>query len=182
MQSINDRIAAFIKAERSALVGYVRSLIGDAADRDGEDIVQDVMTGLLDRADPLMPLRSLSAYAYQAIRNRVIDAFRNRKKNVSLDKDDDEDQALSLSETLHDARFDTGAAIANGELREVLVEAMDRLNINERAVVIATEIEGFTFKELSEMWDVPLGTLLAQKSRALAKLRESLPLKEYKNQ
>jgi len=59
---------------------------------------------------------------------------------------------------------------------------MDRLNINERAVVIATEIEGFTFKELSEMWDVPLGTLLAQKSRALAKLRESLPLKEYKNQ
>jgi len=51
MESINDRIAAFIKAERSALVGYVRALIGDAADRDGEDIVQDVMTGLLDRAD-----------------------------------------------------------------------------------------------------------------------------------
>jgi RNA polymerase sigma factor (sigma-70 family) len=182
MQSINDRITAFIKAERSALIGYVRSLIGDAADRDGEDIVQDVMTGLLDRADPLMPLRNLSVYAYQAIRNRVVDAFRSRKKNVSLDKSDHEDEALSLSEALHDVRLNAGAAIANGELREALVKAMDRLNINERAIVVATEIDGFTFKELSEMWDVPLGTLLAQKSRALVKLRESLYLKEYKNQ
>ena len=182
MESINDRIAAFIKAERSALVGYVRALIGDAADRDGEDIVQDVMTGLLDRADPLSPLRSVSAYVYQALRNRVIDAFRNRKKNVQLDKDDDENEALSLAETLHDARFDTGTEIDNKELKELLAAAMERLSDNERAVVIATELEGFTFKELSEMWEVPLGTLLAQKSRALAKLKESFPLKEYRNQ
>jgi len=119
----------------------------------------------------------VSAYVYQALRNRVIDAFRNRKKNVQLDKDDDENEALSLAETLHDARFDTGTEIDNKELKELLAAAMERLSDNERAVVIATELEGFTFKELSEMWEVPLGTLLAQKSRALAKLKESFPLR-----
>jgi|WetSurMetagenome_2_1015567.scaffolds.fasta_scaffold01680_3 RNA polymerase sigma factor (sigma-70 family) len=181
MEPLSERISSFIKAERAALVGYVRGLIGDAADRDGEDIVQDVVTGLLERADPLMPLRSVSAYVYQSIRNRVVDAFRSGKKNVPLDHGGGEDEALSLAETLHDARFDTEAEVAGGELREILVEAMDRLSDNERAIVIATELEGFSFRELSEMWDVPLGTLLAQKSRALAKLRESIPLKEYTN-
>ena len=182
MESTRETITSFIKAERSALVGYVRSLIGEAADRDGEDIVQDVMTGLFDRADPLGPLRSVSAYVYQAIRNRVVDVFRSRRKNVPLDDNGGEDEALSLSETLHDARFDTETEIEAMELREVLVEAMDRLNDSERAVVVATELEGYSFRELSELWDVPLGTLLAQKSRALAKLRESITLEEYKNQ
>ncbi|HUI91998.1 MAG TPA: sigma-70 family RNA polymerase sigma factor [Chitinivibrionales bacterium] len=182
MEPRSNRITSFIKGERSALVGYVRSLIGEAADRDGEDIVQDVMAGLFDRTDPLEPLRSVSAYVYQAIRNRVVDAFRSRKKNIPLDGNGDEDEALSLSETLHDSRFDTGAEIEAMELRELLVEAMDRLGDSERAVVVATELEGYSFRELSELWEVPLGTLLAQKSRALAKLRESIILKEYTNQ
>ncbi len=182
METLNNRIAAFIREERSALVGYVRALIGDAADRDGEDIVQDVMTGILEQADPLLPLRSVSAYVYQSIRNRVVDAFRSRRKTIPLDGGDGEDVELSLSETLHDARFDTGAEVANGELRELLVAAMDRLSEGEREIVIATELEGFTFRELSELWEVPLGTLLAQKSRALAKLKESIRLQEYRNQ
>lgn len=182
METLNNRIAAFIREERSALVGYVRALIGDAADRDGEDIVQDVMTGILEQADPLLPLRSVSAYVYQSIRNRVVDALRSRRKTIPLDGGDGEDVELSLSETLHDARFDTGAEVANGELRELLVAAMDRLSEGEREIVIATELEGFTFRELSELWEVPMGTLLAQKSRALAKLKESIRLQEYRNQ
>ena len=35
-------------------------------------------------------------------------------------------------------------------------------------------MNGRTFRELSEEWGVPLGTLLARKSRAIAKVREAL--------
>ncbi len=179
-ESFSDRLAAFVETERATLVAYVRKLIGDAADRDGEDIVQDVMAGIFGRGDPLMPLRDITAYAYQSIRNRVADTFRTRKKNIPLETD--EDDGFSLSEVLSDMRFDADADVANSELRDILVSAMDNLNERERATLIATEIDGYSFRELSEMWEVPMGTLLAQKSRALKKLQESIPLQSYRNQ
>ena len=39
---------------------------------------------------------------------------------------------------------------------------------------LATEIDGFTFRDLAEDWDEPIGTLLSRKSRAVAKLRQLL--------
>jgi len=39
-------------------------------------------------------------------------------------------------------------------------------------------MNGRTFRELSDEWGIPLGTLLARKSRAIAKVRDTL--KEFK--
>jgi DNA-directed RNA polymerase specialized sigma24 family protein len=40
--------------------------------------------------------------------------------------------------------------------------------------VLATELEGRSFKDLAEEWQTPIGTLLARKHRAVQALRESL--------
>jgi len=58
------------------------------------------------------------------------------------------------------------------EMLHFLFEAIDALNVDQRAVLIETEFEGRTFKELAKEWGVPVGTLLARKSRALAKIRK----------
>jgi DNA-directed RNA polymerase specialized sigma24 family protein len=52
--------------------------------------------------------------------------------------------------------------------------AIEELSAEEKAVILATEMEGRTFKELAEDWGIPLGTLLARKSRALDKIRNQL--------
>ena len=67
------------------LVRYVRRLIDDTAEKDGEDIVQDVALSLLARTDVLVPIESLSAYVYQSLRNRVIDSLRSRRPFVPYD-------------------------------------------------------------------------------------------------
>lgn len=46
--------------------------------------------------------------------------------------------------------------------------------IIQRAVWVATKIDGYSFKELSVKWQEPIGTLLARKSRATTKLRKLL--------
>jgi len=71
-ESRNGAIARFFKTERTRMVAYVRRLIDDAADRDGEDIVQDVMANLFNMADVTMPLDNLAAYVYRSIRNMVM--------------------------------------------------------------------------------------------------------------
>jgi RNA polymerase sigma factor (sigma-70 family) len=176
-ESLFADLAHFFSRERAKLVEYVRWRIDDAADRDGEDIVGEVIMGVLENVDPSLPLRNLTAYIYQAIRNRVIDGFRRRRNTVPLDREADE--GLSLAETLADAGTDAAEMVEQGELRDRLSDAMDMLSERERAVIMATEVDGITFRELADEWDVPIGTLLAQKSRALKKLRGALPLQTY---
>ncbi len=169
-----ETIADFWAGERRRLVGYVRSLIGDAPDRDGEDVVQDVLVGLMERLDVAGPIEDLSAYIYQALRNRVVDLFRKRRETVSLDAGRADDPSLSLISLIADSTADAFDELYGAEIRYRILEAIETLTDEEKAVVIETEFNDRTFRELSEEWGVPLGTLLSRKSRALAKVRDAL--------
>jgi RNA polymerase sigma factor (sigma-70 family) len=157
-----NRLAEFLQRERHALVSYVRRRIDDAADQDAEDIVQDVIVNLFDRADPTIPVQNLAAYIYRALRNRIIDRFRKRRETVALSE-----AALASGEDPHQMA-------EKGEMLEQVFEAMDELSAGEKAIILATEFEGRSFKDLAAEWDIPLGTLLARKSRALDKIKKRL--------
>jgi RNA polymerase sigma factor (sigma-70 family) len=155
-------LADFLSDRRNALVGYVRRRLDDAADQDAEDIVQDVIVGLFDRADPTVPIQDFAAFVYRALRNAIIDRFRRKRETVplmenALESGDDPLRELERRESL-----------------ETVFGIVDGLGAEEKAVILATEIEGRTFKELAAEWGVPLGTLLARKSRALEKVRKRL--------
>ena len=167
-------IAEFLTTERGRLIRYVRHLIDDTAERDGEDIVQDVALNIFSRADVLMPIETLSAYVYQSLRNRVIDYLRQRKNVISLDESIDENGESSLVQQLSETISDVEKEVTQAELRKSLVSAIERLPGEQKAVVIETEFNGRSFRDLSREWGIPIGTLLARKSRALAKIRESL--------
>ena len=78
------RIASFIAVEWTRLVGYVRAWIADSADRDAEDVVQDVIENLFEKADVTAPIADLSAYLYRSLRNRVIDLYRKPKRTAEI--------------------------------------------------------------------------------------------------
>jgi RNA polymerase sigma factor (sigma-70 family) len=168
-----SKIIAFFAAERERLVRYVRRFIEDTAERDGEDIVQDVMINIFARADVTIPIDNLAAYVYQSLRNRIVDYIRKRKDMVSLDESPVDGQDLHLSDIIGDPRYDWTSEEERLEIRERLFAALEELSDEQREVIIATEFEGWTFRELSEEWGVPLGTLLARKSRALNKIRDA---------
>lgn len=157
-----SKFSEFFQREYFRLVRYVRRLIDDAADRDAEDIVQDVMLSIFDKADVTIPIENLTAYVYRSLRNKVIDIFR-RKVDV-----------LSLSDVIYDARYDTEREVERKELMDFVFRAIDSLPAEQRVVLIATEFEGWSFRELSEEWKIPIGTLLARKSRALQYIRKKL--------
>lgn len=157
-----NKIVEFFRAEYKRLVRYVHRLIDDTAERDAEDIVQDVILNILDGIDVGRPIENLSAYVYQSLRNRVVDLFRKRK------------DTYSLSDVILSSPDNTACEVEKKELHEEIFRAMDSLNEEERAVVIATEFDERSFRELSENWGIPIGTLLARKSRALKKIKRKL--------
>jgi RNA polymerase sigma factor (sigma-70 family) len=130
-----------------------------------------VLFGLLRRADVIGEIENLSAYFYRSLANRVTDHHRARVPEVRIDEvEEDGTQKVELADVGPDPR----KTLEQQELQNRLSEAIGKLSLPERAVWIATEIDGFTFRDLAEEWNEPIGTLLSRKSRAAAKLRQLL--------
>jgi RNA polymerase sigma factor (sigma-70 family) len=169
-----ERLIDFFRNERRRLIRYVKRWIDDTAERDGEDIVQEVILSIFNRADVTIPIENLTAYVYQALRNRAIDFLRKKRTDVvSLEDDILNDSNLSLGDFLPDSRYRADSALDLKEQRQRLFRAIETLSDQYKAIIIETEFEGRSFRELSEQWSIPIGTLLARKSRALKRIKEA---------
>jgi RNA polymerase sigma factor (sigma-70 family) len=104
-----------------------------------------------------------------------VDYLRKRRTDiVSLDAAVSDGKELTLAGIIRDARSDTVQKLNETEIRQRLFECIESLSAVQKAIFIETEFNGRSFKELSRDWDVPLGTLLARKSRALKRIRIAL--------
>jgi len=158
-----ERIAGLVAKEWNRFVGYVRSRIDDSAERDAEDVVQDVVERMFERDEDDDPIVDLTGYIFRSLRNRVVDLYR-RKRAPSEE----------LSGEIADIRYEAEVTMGREDAEEALTEAIEELPRAQRDVLVATELEGRTFRELAEEWETPIGTLLARKHRAVRALRESL--------
>ncbi len=161
------------------LVKYFEANYSDLSDMEAEDIVSDLMADLLEKVDILDRVENVSAYIYQSIRNKANDYLRRRGKTVSLEDTVSEAAGNSPRETIPEPYYDMTAELESSEIRDRLMKALDALEPNQRAVWIATELEGRSFRDLSEEWGMPIGTLLARKHRANAVLQKKL--QDFKN-
>jgi RNA polymerase sigma factor (sigma-70 family) len=171
-------LAEFFEEEHGRLVGYVRQWLSDSADQDAEDIVQDVAAHIFDRADFIAPIRNLSAYVYRALKNRVVDYLRQKRASLSLDASPSGEDGPALADLVRDETITAQRRLERKELHDRLFRALDSLKPEDRAVIIATDFDGWTFRDLADAWDEPLGTLLARKARALKKIRKFLEASE----
>ena len=138
-----------------------------------EDIVSGMMTDLFDKVDISEQVENIGAYIYRSIQNRTIDYLRRKKKGVSFD-DSGTDTEDKREQSSLEPKYDMQDEIDSWDTRERLVAALDRLEANQRAIWVATEIDGYSFRELAEEWDVPIGTLLSRKHRAVTALQNEL--------
>ncbi len=175
-------LAEFFYSNYSRLVNYVRCMIDDSAHRNSEDIVQDVMLRILDRSDIVAPISDLPAYVLRSLKNRIIDCYRSPgNETVSLDME--HENGLSLFDVLPDRKYDPEDYYHRRALLCHIFDLIRKLPSAQMEVIIETEFNEKTFKELSILWDVPVGTLLARKHRGIRAIRKKLErMKETKNE
>lgn len=172
MDEQQKRLIGILAVERTRFMGYIRRKAAEMSPMDAEDILAEVSFDLFDKADIFRHVENLTAYIYRALANRITD-YRRRKRVLSLDYAVAEN-GLPLLALLADPQADPGQALQRKVVLERLYEAIGSLEPRQRAVWIATEIEGYSFRELAGMWDEPVGTLLSRKNRAVKALRAML--------
>ena len=162
---------SLIRTERQRFVNYVASLLNEAVVMDAEDIVQDVLLKILGKPDLSLTVENMTAYVFRSLRNRVIDSRRTYKTTLSLDGGL-EPEGVKLIDLLLDQKPNALEILQTREGKEELFIALETLSELEESVIRTHELEGISFKQMSEMWSIPQNTLLSHKARAIKKLKE----------
>jgi RNA polymerase sigma factor (sigma-70 family) len=170
----DQRISRVVLREQSRLRSFIRGRVPDP--RDAEDILQEVFYELVEANRLLMPIEHVTGWLFRVARNRISDLFR-QKQPESLGEAavvDDDDERLQLADLLPSSEAGPEALHARNALLAELEQAVAELPDEQRAVFLAHELEGRSFKEMAAQTGVSVNTLLSRKRYAVLRLREQL--------
>jgi RNA polymerase sigma-70 factor (ECF subfamily) len=162
------------KTEYERLLAYTRYQLADLKHIEAEDVLHEVAFRVFSKIDFDTVVENVSAYIYRSIKHRIIDIIRKPKRTVSLQSLKEKKGAHVETEKLISGNESVEKIMEREELYDKLHEAIDSLSFDDQKIIIATEFEGKTMKELSQKWGIPQGTLLSRRHRALAKLYKIL--------
>ena len=165
-----DRFEAVVLPHLNAAYGLARYLLRNDADAD--DVVQEAL---------LRALRYFSGYRGEAGDDRgsrawVLTIVRNTASTWRRRHRADA-SSTEFDETIHSGEADAehpGSELARRDSRETLARALDRLPADLREVIVLREIEGLSYKEIGDVVDVPIGTVMSRLSRARRRLQAAL--------
>jgi RNA polymerase sigma factor (sigma-70 family) len=171
----NSEITATVRRETSRLAAFIKRRVRDVGD--AEDILQDVFHEFVRAYRLPEPIEQAGSWLFRVARNRIIDRYRKRTEapGTALTSDlGDDEFAERLDVSL--PAFDSGpeGALARSMLLETMEHALDELPMEQRAVFVAHEVEGLSFKEIASRTGVPVNTLLSRKRYAVLHLRARL--------
>jgi RNA polymerase sigma factor (sigma-70 family) len=170
----DQRITDVVKREQSRLRNFIRRRVPDPFD--AEDILQDVFYELVEANRLLMPIGHVTGWLFRVARNRITDLFRKKKPESFSDAElaDDDGELLRLDDLLPSPAAGPDALYARNLLLDQLELAFDELPEEQRAVFVAHELEGRSFKEMAAETGVSINTLLSRKRYAVLYLRQRL--------
>jgi RNA polymerase sigma-70 factor, ECF subfamily len=139
------------------------------SDADADDVVQEAFLRALKYFGGFRGEADQScAWLLAIVRNTAHTWQRRHRANAST---------TEFDETVHSEAITDehpGSVLSRRDLRETLADVLDRLPPDFREVIVLREIEGLSYKEISEVADVPVGTVMSRLSRARKRLQQAL--------
>lgn len=175
MTEQDQRISEAVDSEYTRLRTFIRKRVVDPGE--AEDILQDVFFELVEAYRTMKPVEQVTAWLFRVARNRIIDLFRQKKREALRNEPaaiTDDAEAPQWDDLLPSPDAGPEEAYIRGVLLEELDAALDELPGEQREVLVAHELMGYSFKEIAAQTGVSLNTLLSRKHYAVLHLRQRL--------
>ncbi len=167
----DEALTETIQKERSKLLKFISNRTPTI--EDAEDILQDVFYELVQSET----LESTAAWLYRVARNKITDWYRKMKPDRLDDiqfNGSDEDDGLMLSDIIPSMETSADKQLLLKLISEVLADTLEELPDNQREVFVLHEIEGKSLKEIAELTDTGIKTVISRKRYAVMHLQERL--------
>ena len=170
--TFSDQAMEFMPSLYSAALRMTRN------PSDAEDIVQETYLKAYRAFGSFQEGTNLKAWLYRILTNTFINAYRSKKRRPEQsDLDDVEDlylyrrlgglEGAAAGRSAEDEVLDL---FTEGEIKEALEELPEQF----RLAVLLADVEGFSYKEIADILDIPIGTVMSRLHRGRKALQKTL--------
>ena len=170
----NSTIRAYeilVQRYKNPLINYVFRFLGDY--EACVDIVQETFIKVFRYKDSYSSIAKFSTWIYTIAGNLARTEYqrRKRRKIFSINSyGDEKDETYEIPDESYNPERITDSGIKE----KIIQDALEKISKAYREVVILRDIQGLSYEEISEITNMPVGTVKSRINRGRAQLQELL--------
>lgn len=172
-EQVNTVEQTFAK-ERSGLFNFIRKFVSSR--EDAEDILQDVFYQFISYAN-IELIERVNSWLFKVARNKIIDKSRKKRTERFVEQvreSFDGEEIFTIEDFLPSLDLTPEDLFLKDEFNEKFEAVLGELPTEQRDVFLMNEVDGYSFKEISELTGLSINTLLSRKHYAVKQLKKKL--------
>ncbi len=141
---------------------------------DAQDVLQDAFVRGFEKLDQFNGDSSFYTWIYRIAVNLALSRFRKRRLGGVLRSWDRRSDRMDHDPPDRSPEADPSHETERAEREAAVAAALDELAPEQRAVVVLKDFDGRRYEEISEILNIPIGTVRSRLSRARSQLRDRL--------
>ena len=157
-----------------ALHNFAMRLSGQ--ENDADDLVQDTFLKAWRFIESYQRGTNAKAWLFRILRNSFINEFRKKSREPHTTDYSELDDRYTGSDEDHYVYtpVDLRVEVFKNLLGDEVTRALQALDVNFRLIILLSDVEEFTYEEISKILDIPIGTVRSRLHRARNELKSLL--------
>ena len=155
---------------KDKLINFIFNYLGDL--ESSEDVVQETMIKLYQKKHYYKEIAKFSTWLYTIAKNLANTELRKRRhrKTTLLSQFSKDDKTYELPSN----DPEPGQEIQTDIVNKIIRDAVDQLSEKFKIVIVLRDIQGLSYEDISEIINVPIGTVKSRINRARLQLQVEL--------
>jgi RNA polymerase sigma-70 factor (ECF subfamily) len=159
-----------VEKYQSRIYSMIAGMVRDR--EEAHDLTQDAFVKAFRNLERFRLEASFYTWLYRIAKNLTIDWLRKQKRR----RTDEFDEGIAAREsggTIADSHLkeSPGRELERSRLKDRIFDAMETLTPEHRQIILLREVEGFSYKEISDVMGIPEGTVMSRLFYARRKLQ-----------
>ena len=169
----NDEMVAFdhiVQRYKDPLINFVYHFLGDRID--AEDVVQETFLRVYRNKHLYRNIAKFSTWIYTIASNLAKTELRRRRRRriFSLSQMGFDDKDFEIEDDI-----DTPEGIVDTDMHSAIIQKeIDALPVKFKEVVVLRDVQEFSYEEISQILDIPIGTVKSRVNRGRLRLQKKL--------
>ena len=159
-----------VRRYKDQLLNYVYRFVGNR--NDAEDLVQETFLRVYKNKHYYKEIAKFSTWVYTIAGNLAKTELRRRKRRkiFSVSNFVNEERDYDIPDLAKNPESEVDGSLKD----DIIQKAIEKLPAKFKEVILLRDVQGFAYEEISQILNIPLGTVKSRVNRGRLKLQEDL--------